>query len=352
MTAGFAHPWLLLLLLPLLPGAFWLYRRRKSHSLLYSSLKLLPQQHVRTWRHYAVMLLPAIFIAGLAMMILALARPRSTLTRVTRTRDVVAIYMVVDTSGSMEALDMSIMRNGRIITERTRLDAVKDEFARFIERRPDDLIGLISFGGYAYTRAPLTSDHRAIMQILENVNLPTPVRDARGQVVNQAEFMTAIGDALATASARMQDVDVATKIIVLLSDGESNYGIIEPETATQMAKALGIRVYAIGVGLPDQAVPVRHTDRFGRSGITQARYEMDEEALRRIAEETGGRYFSAYDAQGLENAITAIDELERTTIQEDVYEEYDEWFARLLWPGTLLVFLAMTLHAAIARHAI
>ncbi len=352
MTAGFANPWLLLLLLPLLPGVFWLYRRRRAHSLLYSSLTLLPPQHARTWRHYAVMLLPAIFIAGLAMMILALARPRSTLTRITRTRDVVAIYMVVDTSGSMEALDMSIMRDGRIITERTRLDAVKEEFTRFIERRPDDLIGLISFAGYAYTRAPLTSDHRAIMRVLDDVKLPTPVRDARGQVVNQAEFMTAIGDALATACARMQDVEVATRIIVLLSDGESNYGIIEPEAATQMAQTLGIRVYSIGVGVPDQAAPIRRTDRFGRSVITHAQYEMDEAALRRIAEKTGGRYFSAYDAQGLEKAITAIDELERTTVQEDVYEEYDEWFARLLWPGTLLVFFAMTMHAAITRHAI
>lgn len=351
MSAGFANAWFLLLLPPVIAAGIWVYRKRRSHSLVFSSLSLIPSTRY-SWRRIAILLLPALFLAGLTLMIFALARPRATTARISRTRDVVAIYMVADTSGSMEALDMSTIKGNRIIEERTRLDAVKKQFINFIERRPDDLIGLITFSGYAYTRAPLTVDHTAVTRILEEVKLPEETLDRSGRVLNQEDFMTAIGDALATACARMKDVDVASRIIVLLSDGESNTGMIDPETATNLAKSMDIRVYTIGIGAAGENVPVLRTDHFGRKVIARARYNMDEEQLRRIAQETGGRYFNAQDANGLERAIETIDELEKTTVEEDYFEEYDEWFMRLLWPGILLAFSALIIHALITRHVI
>ncbi len=330
----FAQPLAFLLLLPLAAAAARLLRRGSGRALIFTGLRILPHPPV-TWRLRLMAVTPWLFIAGVALAILALARPQRVLSRVTRTTDAVAIQMVLDTSGSMEALDFS--------TEtvlKTRLDVVKQVFSDFIGQRPDDLIGLVSFAGYPSTLAPLTSDHQALLSVLKTVEVPKTVIGRDGQIANPDEMLTAIGDALATACARMVKTTVKSRILVLLSDGEANFGIIKPLEAARAAKTLGIRVYAIGVGSTGMA-PVKARDPAGREFIAQAMVTLDETLLRQIADTTGGRYFNVRDPQTLRQAMDEIDRLEKTRVSSATFTQADERFPQLLIPGLILLAIAV-----------
>lgn len=343
----FAHPFWLLLL-PLIGICAWfVYGRRIQHGLRFGPVNCFPhKQH--TWRTHTAILLPAVFLAALALIVLAMARPRSLLSTSRRTADVIAIQMVLDVSGSMEALDFSTA--GPLGTRyRSRLDVVKDTFAEFIKRRPDDLIGLISFAGYASTLAPLTSDHDALLHILSGVEIPRLQFDASGNAMNSDEQMTAIGDALASACARLQDTEPESKIIVLLSDGDSNAGIIEPQTALETARRMGIKLYTIGIGSEGRA-PYRTVDALGREIIRYAWVEFDEALLHRLAAETGGVYYNVRDTKGLENALESINRLETTRVEQHVIRQYDERHTRYTASALLLVLLVLTLNISITRR--
>jgi Ca-activated chloride channel family protein len=331
----------LLLLLPLALAAWRVYRRTARQGLLFSATGRIPVRH--TWRTRLQPLVPLLTLAGAAACIVALARPRTVFSRTIQRADAIAIQMAVDCSGSMQALDFSTrdqMRN--------RLDVVKETFARFIGARGGDLIGLVTFGGYASSRVPLTLDHDALLHTLRGVELPKDVLGPDGQILNQEEFMTAIGDGLATACARLESADVKSRIVVLLSDGESNTGLIQPHEAARAAKALGIRVYAIGVGTTGLApVPVR--DSFGRTLIRQAEVRLDEAQLKSIAATTGGLYFNVKDPKGLERALADIDRLERTPVQSELFNRYDEHYLRFLVPGLALTLAGVTLSALLRR---
>jgi len=345
----FAHPLWLLLLLPAAGCAWCVYARRIHHGIRFAPTVRFPRQ-ARSWRTRAAQGLPALYLAALALMAIAMARPRSMLSQSRRTADVIAIQMVIDVSGSMEALDLSITTP--LGTQyRTRLDVVKDTFAAFIDKRPDDLIGLISFGGYASTLAPLTSDHDALQHVLSGVEIPRQMHDREGQILNPDELLTAIGDALATACARLQDAEPVSKIIVLLSDGDSNAGIIEPETAIKAARELGVKVYTIGIGSTGRA-PVRVTDAFGRQAIRHAWVTFDETLLRQIADETGGVYYNVRDAKGLDGALESINTLETTKIEHSVYRQYEELFTRFALSALALLLATVSLNMAIARRVV
>jgi Ca-activated chloride channel family protein len=335
----FAHPFAFLLLLPAAAAAWRMLRRSREGGLLFTGLQVLPEPPF-TWRLRLLAAAPAFFLAGLALLIAALARPQTVHRRITRTTEAIAIQMVVDVSGSMEALDFST--EDRL---KTRLDVVKELFARFVERRPDDLIGLIAFAGYPATRAPLTTDHAALLQILATLETPRTILGADGQPTNPEEALTAIGDALAVACARLEMVrDVKSKIILLLSDGESNFGLIRPEAAAQLARRLGFRIYTIGIGSTGLA-PVKVRDRLGREVIARAQVTLDEALLKRLAEETGGRYFNARSAKALEEALAEVDRLEKTPVSREEFDESQEWFAALLTPGLVFIALALALRA-------
>ena len=344
----FAQPYAFLLLIPACIAAWWMHRRRVAQGILFSPVQRLPAK-ARTWRVFASRLFSLLYLAGLLLAIAALARPQTVLSQSHRKADVIAIYMVLDVSGSMEALDMSDIAGNTIVKARTRLDAVKETFSDFMDKRPDDLIGLITFGGYASTRSPLTPDHAALRHLLKGVEVPHATQGKDGQIVNQEELMTAIGDGLATACARMEKAEPKSKIAVLLSDGESNTGIVKPDEAMKVAKKMGIRVYTIGVGSTGMA-PMRGRDAFGREAIVPVQVSMDEELLRRIADQTGAQYFNVRNAKGLEKALAAIDKLEKTAVQRDVYNQYHEWFAWALWPALGLVSLATVGNMLTARR--
>jgi Ca-activated chloride channel homolog len=343
----FAHPFYFFLLIPVLGAAVWVYRRRVRSGLLFAPAAYVPSGGF-PWRAHLACILPLLYLAGLVLIVCALARPRNAFSTVRRRSDVIAIQMVVDVSGSMEALDLS-ERTATGTRYRTRLDVVKDTFAAFLERRPDDLVGLITFGGYAVTRAPLTTDTDALRHVLAGVEIPKQNVDRNGVVVNQEELLTAIGDALATACARLADVEPKSKIVVLLSDGESNTGVIEPDEAISVARRMGIKVYTIGIGTTGRA-PFRVRDVFGRETIRRADVVLDEALLKRIAADTGGTYYNVRDPRGLEKALAGIDALETTEIERETYRHYDEFFPRLLWPAALLLALGAGLNMAVARR--
>jgi Ca-activated chloride channel family protein len=229
------------------------------------------------------------------------------------------------------------------------LDVVKETFSKFVLKRPGDLIGLVTFGGFASSRVPLTLDHTALLHSLKGVDIAREQYNKDGQLLNLEEMRTAIGDALATGCTRLDEAGVKSKIIVLLSDGESNAGLIKPEEAAKAAKTMGIRIYAIGVGTTGCA-PFPMRDMFGRTVVGQAEVRLDEELLRSIASTTGGKYFNVTDAKGLEQTMTVINKLEKTAINTELYNKYDEHFTVLLGIGLVLVVLGAVVNAWLGKN--
>ncbi len=346
----FANPYYFFLLPALGLAGWFVLRRRIRAGLAFSAVNTLPAQRA-TWRMVVSRMLPWFYLVALFLTIMALARPQTVLSRSHRSADVIAMEMVVDISGSMNALDLS-ERTPTGTRYRTRLDAVKETFADFVEKRPDDLIGLVTFGGYAVTRVPLTADHEALQHVLRGVEVPREVY-VDGQVVNQEELLTAIGDALAMGCARLRDAEPVSRIIVLLSDGESNTGAIAPEAGIKLAAELGIKVYTIGIGTPGvSTAPFMAKDIFGRDTVRRVNVSLDEQLLRRIAEQTGGTYFNVRDPRGLEEALEDIDDLETTKVERDIYTQYNEFFPRFLYPALLLFVAATSLNMLAAKRLI
>lgn len=334
----FATPLAFLLLIPWALAAWRLYRTGRRAGVLFAPTRRLPHK-TAGWRVALARAVPPLFLAGTLLLIVAAARPRTRLARESRSVNAIAINMVVDVSGSMEALDLTPQGEDY----KTRLDVVKEMFATFVKARPDDLIGLVTFGGFASTRAPLTADHRTLLHVLKGVEIP------RNQGGDQEELQTAIGDGLATGVARLTDAEPKTRIIILLSDGESNAGIISPEQAADAAAKTGVRVYAIGVG-SNSRTPFKTRDMFGRETIAYANATFDESQLKAIASKTNGRYFSVRDNDGLKTALDEINALETTRIDRQIYERHNEHFVRFLLWGAALAALALTLNMQFAKR--
>ncbi len=345
---SFANPWLLLFFLPLGFAAWRLLRCGRKAGIRFSAVGRLPAK-TAGWRAQVAALTPFVLLAGLALLVVAAARPRSPLARESRSVDAIAIAMTVDVSGSMDALDLT-PKGERFSRETTRLAIVKKLFAKFVEKRPDDLIGLVTFGGYAATRSPLTADHAALLNVLKGVQIPSVALDAQGQAIAGDEQMTAVGDGLATALARLKDARPKSKIVILLSDGVSNTGAVEPDAAAAAAKKMGIKVYAIGVGTRSRRTPIIGRDIFGRQSVQYADMTFDERQLKSIAEVTGGTYFAVNDSDALERALEEISALETTKLEADAYDRWAEHFAGFLFAGALLVLGAVTLSMASVRR--
>lgn len=332
----FASPWAFALALPLAAAAWRMLRRARAAALTLPGAGALVRR--ATWRHRARHLPPALVLAGAACGIVALARPQETLSTVRSTRDAIAIEMALDVSGSMRELDYSKSRT----EPKTRLAVVKETFAEFVEKRPDDLIGLVAFGGYASTRAPLTFDHRALLDVLAETRIP----GEDGGPVGNDELQTAIGDGLAMAVARLGAAsNVASRIVVLLSDGVNNFGSIAPGQAAALARHEGVKVYAIGVGTPESAAQAG-----GLFGLLGARGDgVDSRALKAIAKATGGRYFDVRSKTGLEKSLAEIDALERTEVESRTLVRRGERAAPWLAACCALFFCALPLGAALRR---
>lgn len=334
----FACPWAFLLVLPSAAAAWRMLRRARAAALSLPGAAALPRRP--SWRQRARHLPPALVLAGLACGIVALARPQETLSSVRSSKDAIAIEMAVDVSGSMRELDYSKSRT----EPRTRLEVVKETFAEFVSKRPDDLIGLVAFGGYASTRAPLTFDHRALLDVLRETRIP----GEDGSPVGNDELQTAIGDGLAMAVARLGAAsNVASRIVVLLSDGQNNFGSLSPGQAAALARHEGVKVYAIGVGAPENAVRAG-----GLFGLVAGGDGVDSRTLKAIAKATGGRYFDVRSESGLEKSLAEIDALERTGVQSETLVRRGERAAPWLAACCALLALALPAGAALRRSPV
>ncbi len=337
---SFADPWMLLLFVPWAFAAWRLLRRGRNRGIKFSALNRLPASN-GGWRAWLAGLVPYLLLLGLALSVLAAARPRTASGHERKSVDAIAIAMTVDVSGSMNALDLAPAGTVRFSRDMTRLAVVKKLFAQFVEKRPDDLIGLVTFGGFASTRCPLTADHAALLKVLDGVQ----VSSARNE-----ESLTAIGDGLATALLRLKEAKPVSKAVILLSDGVSNAGAVEPGEAAESAAKLGIKVYVIGVGTDSEVVPVIGRDFLGREIVANGYSGFDEEQLKSIASVTGGRYFAVNDREALEAALDEIDQLETTELDVDVYARWTEHFPLFLLSGVLLAVLAVTLSMLATRR--
>jgi len=323
MTFHQPSAWLLLLVLAL-PFIWWQQRGgRRRGALAFSSIGPL----VAAGGSWAVSLhrvVPALRSAAIILLIICVARPQKPNEQTRVLIEGIAIQLVVDRSGSMLAQDFQLDNRGV-----SRLDVVKAVVRDFVggsdrlQGRPDDLIGLITFATYADSLTPLTLDHDFLLRAVASTEV-SPSNEDRA---------TAIGDAIALGVERMAGLDqresgdarIKSKILVLLTDGESNAGDIDPITAAKMAAAFDIKIYTIGAGTDAAFAPVPTIDPFtGRTIFRNIPVSMDEETLREIAAITSGRYFRATDRESLEQVYAQIDELERTSIEQKRFTDYKE----------------------------
>lgn len=322
---SFAHPWLLLLLLGI-PVLAWLRGRRGgAPAVLFSSLAPLRQLGSQA-RSRAGGWLAGLLHAACVLLIIALARPQAGRTLSHIEASGIDIVLALDVSRSMLAEDFTIGSQ-----RANRLEAVKQVTERFIQARKNDRIGLVAFSGRPYLVSPLTLDHDWLLKNLERVK------------IGMVEDGTAIGSAIVSASNRLKQKEAKSKVVILLTDGDNNSGKITPETAAEAAKALGIKVYAIGAGTRGFA-PMPIYDNYNRLLYYQnVRVEFNEESLKQIAQTTDARYFRATNTRSLEQIFGEIDQLEKTTEELTQFKQFRDLFPWFLGPGLGLLALQMIL---------
>ncbi|MBO8452094.1 MAG: VWA domain-containing protein [Bacteroidetes bacterium] len=257
---------------------------------------------------------------ALVMIILAIARPRSSEQMDRVDTEGIDIMLAMDVSTSMLARDFTP----------DRISAAKDIAIEFISQRPYDRMGIVVFAGESYTQCPLTTDRATLINLMKEIS------------TDLIEDGTAIGNGLATAVARMKDSDAKSRVIILLTDGVNNRGEITPQMASEIAKTYGIRVYTIGVGANGMA-PYPVMTPWGVD-IQKVQVEIDEDLLSEIASSTGGRYFRATDNTKLMEIYNEINQMEKARISVDSFPVYKE-----LFPGYAIVALAALLLELILR---
>ena len=315
----FEYPKLLwLLLVPALLVAHYLYlelRERRPHLRVSTDAP---------WRRSGMSALAVIrhlpFVlrtAALALIVVALARPRSSSDMEKIDTEGIDIVMAMDVSTSMLARDFNP----------DRISAAKDIAVEFIAQRPTDRMGIVVFAGESYTQCPLTTDRATLINLMKEVQ------------TDLIEDGTAIGNGLATAVARMMDSDAKSRVVILLTDGVNNSGEVAPLTAAEIAKTYGVRVYTIGVGASGMA-PYPVMTPWGPD-VQQMQVEIDEELLKTIAESTGGRYFRATDNTKLSEIYTEINKMEKARTTVDSFPVYKELFGSYALAALVCLLLEM-----------
>lgn len=310
----FEYPWLLLLLLLVPALLLWRSRRPDTRpaAVLWGTVGGLPRGGAGAWLLQFARVLPWLV---LSLGIVAAARPQAGVQQSEVDTRGVDIVLAIDISRSMNASDMG---GG------TRLDVARATARDFARGRSHDRIGVVGFAGTAFTLCPLTLDHETLISLIDGLNF------------GLAEDGTAIGMGLATAVQRLRESRTPSKVVVLLTDGENNRGAIDPLTAADLAKALGIKVYAILVGRPS-VEPVTVDDPVLGRVQQLMNVGVDERPLVEIARRTGGRFFRAGDASTLAVVYSEIDRLERAPIRALVYREYRDLGPQVLGVAALLL---------------
>ncbi len=317
----FANPkllWLLLLVVPMV--AYYVYRTMQGGATIRISSTGGFGQQSRTVRYYLRHIPFALRCMAFALLIVAIARPQSSESNSRTTSEGIDIVLALDISSSMLARDF----------DPDRITAAKEVAAHFINDRPTDRIGLVVFAGESFTQCPLTTDRRSLLNLLSQVS--------SGII----EDGTAIGNGLATAVNRLKESPAKSKVVILLTDGVNNRGQIAPLTASEIAQSLGIRVYTIGVGSMGMA-PYPAIDMWGNMTFQQAKVEIDEEVMGKIASQTGGEYFRATDKNKLTAIYDRINSMERSKVEVDNFTSYDDRFAGFILGAIALLALEFLL---------
>jgi Ca-activated chloride channel homolog len=318
--------WLLTVIVPII--AWYIWRQANSFgSLELSSLKAFDNTS-NAWRYRFRHFLFALRMLALAALIIAFARPQSTDRWEERDVEGVDIVLALDISGSMLAEDF----------KPNRIEAAKSIGMEFIASRPEDRFGLVIYAGESFTQCPLTLDHAILM------NLFSQVTDG------MIEDGTAIGSGIATSVNRLKNSDAESKIIILLTDGVNNRGVVAPKAAAEIAQSYGIRIYGIGIGTIGKAPFPFRTPRGIQYQMVDV--EIDEELLKDIADMTGGKYFRATDEDGLRQIYREIDEMEKTKLEVTMFSKPKEEFFWLLVIAASLLFIDKLLGLTIFRNTI
>jgi len=317
----FEHPWFLLLLglLPLM--LFWKYKKAKAYEFFFPIPSIGGLTSTKSIKSNIYLLLPYLRVLALLFLIVAMARPRLALKEEVVKAEGIDIMLILDLSSSMLSKDFNP----------NRLEASKKVAKEFVAAREYDRIGLSVFSGEAFTLCPLTSDHKVLNALLDDI---------------QAGILTdgtAIGNGLSAAINRLKDTESKSKVAILLTDGVNNRGYIDPETASQIAVEFGIKVYTIGVGTNGLAQSPVGKNRRGDYYYDYVRVNIDEQLLRMIANQSGGKYFRATNETELKDIYDEIDQLEKTKIEQNVFKRYNDEFEWLVWIGLGILLLELLL---------
>ena len=320
---SFAQPYFLLLLL-LLPVWWWRQSRRKAASLRLTSVSALARQP-KSWKARLLFLLPLLTSLAMAGIIIALARPQTSSLNETVESEGIDIAISLDVSGSMLAEDF----------KPNRIEAAKKLAAEFIDARPTDRIGLVIFAGESFTQCPVTIDHRVLKEQLAAV--------ISGLLIDG----TAIGMGLATGVDRLRQTTGKSKVLILLTDGVNNTGLIDPQTALELAKTYGVRVYTVGIGTMGRALyPVQTPMGMQKQ---MAEVQIDEPLLKQIAQQTGGKYYRATGNESLRQIYKEIDQLEKVKIETSSFRQYKELFFPFALLALVCIGLEMLLRYTVLR---
>jgi Ca-activated chloride channel family protein len=316
----FANPGFLYLLLviPFLVVWYFFRRKRASAELQVSTL----QGFAKNRRSFRLVVMEALYFLRLlafAVLIVALARPQTSLSRQDISVEGIDLVFALDISSSMLARDF----------RPDRLGAAKDVAIEFVDARPSDRMGLVVFSGESFTQCPLTTDHSVVKNLF---------RDVKSGMIEDG---TALGDGLATAVNRLRESKAVSKVIILLTDGVNNSGSLDPRSAAEIAKLYGIRIYTIGIGTLGMA-PYPVQTPFGVQ-VQMVPVEIDEPLLREIAQMTNGKYFRATNNDKLRAIYKEIDQLEKSKIDVTEFRRKNEQFLPLLYLSFILVAIELAL---------
>lgn len=321
----FAHPYFLLLLL-LLPVLAWLKGKHGAPpAFLYSSVQLVRGlQNISRSRLGGF--LPLLRWLALALFIIALAQPRLTKSTTEVKASGVDIVAAFDMSGSMISEDF-VVNNQRV----NRFNMARAVLSNFIDKRPNDRIGLVLFASQAYIATPLTLDHDFLHENLDRLEI--------GSIDQNS---TAIGDGLATAVNQLKDLKAKSKIVILMTDGQNNAGKLDPLLAAEAAAALKVKVYTVGIGERGTApMPVFMGGQ--KVGYQNVPVDVDEETLQKIADKTGGKYYRADNAKKFQEIYADIDKLEKTEATINKYTQFKELCAWFIAAGAAALLLELLL---------
>jgi Ca-activated chloride channel family protein len=325
-------PWVFGLIPFVITYVVWAYwrSRKRSPTVQYSSLALL-KGIPRPLRTQLMWFPTFVMLVSLVLMVVALARPQRADTKIRKNVEGIDIMLVLDVSDSMLIEDM----------KPNRLEACKAMLKDFVSKRLTDRLGLVIFSGEAYTRVPLTLDYKILQDSISQIKISRNIK-----------MGTAIGVALAAGTGRLKESTARSRVMVFLTDGENNSGTIDPETALDIAKGFGVRIYTIGAGVDgDAQLPVTTQDAFGRK---VKRYQpihstVNDELLGKMASDTGGKYYRATDNTSLKKVFADIDRLEKSKIDVSQYTKYAEMYEPWLIWGVFLFLFSWLLQLTVFR---